>query len=68
MRKVRKVLVKEGTNSAKHTQTLIYRAVFLYNKLPLEITGFYCKKKKYASKLISKNFANNSVPKNVIEL
>ena len=34
VRKVRKIIVKEGTNSAKHSQTLLYGAVYIYNQLP----------------------------------
>ena len=64
IRKVRKIMVKEGTNSAKHSQTLLYRAVYLYNQLPPEITCFHCKQfKKPAAEYISKNFGNNLVPK-----
>ena len=67
IRKVRKIMVKEGTNSAKHSQTLLYRAVYLYNQLPPEITCFHCKQfKKPAAEYISKNFGNNLVPKNTI--
>ena len=68
LRKVRKVLVKSGTKSNKNSQTLIYRAVFLYNLLPPEIKGLVPKKfKKQASDFIMKNFANNNIPRNVIE-
>ena len=68
LRKVRKVLMKEGTNSAKLSQTLVYRAVYLYNLLPPEIKGIHVKRfKKLASEYFSKNFGNNVVPKNVIE-
>ena len=67
IRKVRKIMVKEGTNSAKNSQTLIYRAVYLYNQLPSEIKGFHCKCfKKHAAEYISKNFGNNVVPKNTL--
>ena len=68
IRKVKKVLVKESTNSAKHSQTLIYRAVYLYNLLHPEIKGFHRKRfKKHAAEYFSKNFGNNIVPKNRIE-
>ena len=67
IRKVRKVIVKEGTSSAKHSQTLIYRAVYLYNQLPSEIKGYHCKRfKKNAAQYLSSNYGNNLVPKNII--
>ena len=49
------------------SQTLIHRAVFLYNKLPSEIKAFNLKKiKKYAAEYFIKNYANNNIPKNTI--
>ena len=66
IRKVRKVIVKESTCSAKHSQTLIYRAVYLYNQLPSEIKGYHCKRfKKNAAQYLLSNYGNNLVPKNI---
>ena len=65
LRNVRKVLIKEGTKSEKMSQTLIHRAVFLYNILPSEIKAFNPKKfKKYAAEHFLQNYANNNIPKN----
>ena len=47
------------------SQTLIHRAVFLYNILPPEIKAFNPKKfKKYAAEHFLQNYANNNIPKN----
>ena len=49
------------------SQTIIHRAVFLYNKLPAEIKAFNLKKfKKHAAEYFTKNYANNNIPKNAI--
>ena len=68
LRSVRKVRMMENTMYFKDSQTLLHRAVFLYNKLPAEIKGYHVKKfKKYASIYVTENFANNNVPKNLIQ-
>ena len=67
IRTVRKVMVRENTTSSKLSNTLIYRAVFLYNQLPAEIKGYHCKKfKKHAAQYWVSNYGNNLIPKNII--
>lgn len=52
---------------SRDNQTLIHRAVFLYNKLLAEFKGYHVKKlKKYASICVTENFANNNIPKDIV--
>ena len=66
VRPVRKPRLKEIIDSNKGTQSLIYRATYLYNLLPDIFRTYNTKKfKKHVTQHILDNFQNNNIPKNV---
>ena len=67
VRSIRKPLIRIPCNSVKANQSLIYQAVFLYNKLPDIYRTYNINKfKKYTNIFIKENFANNDIPKNEV--
>ena len=65
VRSIRKPILKENVNSLRGNQSLIPRAIFLYNSLPdIFRTYNYKKFKKCSKKYIMENFQINCIPKN----
>ena len=65
VRSIRKPLLRDQFNSAKACQSIIPRAIFLYNKLPDDFRTYNCNKfKKQSNLFILDNFPNNHIPKN----
>ena len=64
-RNTRKPLVKRQALSVKDKQTLIFKSVYLYNKLPDIFKTYNVKKlKKHLKEFIFEHFPSNSIPKN----
>ena len=61
-------MVRVQNISVKCSQSLIFRAVFLYNQLPDIFCTYNIKIiKKYATEYIIEIYADNNIPKNEIK-
>ena len=65
VRLIRRPMIKKAHKSKVASQSLLYRAIYLYNKLPDHFRTYNVKKfTKTIGSYILENFANNSIPKN----
>ena len=65
IRMVRKASFKIQHKSNIATKSLLYRSIFLYNKLPYDLRTFNTKKlSRHLQNSIGDYFPNNSIPNN----
>ena len=65
IRMVRKASIKIRHKSNNATKSLLYRSIFLYNKLPYDLRTFNTKKlSRHLQNSIGDYFPNNSIPNN----